>query len=442
MTPKAPVTPARRVVTGADAWTACAQKRVVRNAAGGLLILRPWPAIPESSEGPAIRRRKARHGGRRRGAGRRARSPFECFAEASSTPTPGRPYTGDGPSGGGRCDRSSVEVVWRCPSGCGVWRTKQDCSKLDCCCCFPKLKKRRGDRALETLGGVPLGGWTFTLPPALRDLCGVEQARVIRKQLAALVREVYFELFGVDVGIIVAFHPTGDQCRGCGKRKNGRRKIDGEDVRIDGRRGRCPHCDEPDAWVPHFHVAVPLAGIRGGQVVSIPSFLSKEWEIAYMKRRYSEAVLAPASEAAGVPLQGVNVHYLYRREVQRRRHRLRYDLRPFPAWSAAGLGPLLTPQRYGLASAGAGWKGHDAEDDECPCALCGWRKRVARPRDDGDGLPCPKCGDALICVDITSRWTEKWFDWQNVAPYLDGEGDRQTGPPVEQHTSEHAGCTH
>lgn len=338
-----------------------------------------WPASPKILSTSETSEPKKR--------GRPRKDPLQVFRVTGGTsgvgtgpslpalPEPGTPARSR--NAHGYCDRTQTEVLWRC-SDCGaIWRTSQQCGRLDCEVCAESNTSKRTARFWRSIGGAYLGAWVFTFP---RDwVLGPDQLRELRRMVVQTVSDFYAEVFGVRVGIVVSMHPEGDKRPG---------------------------------WKPHFHVLVPAVGVSVGEdpVVKSLRYKLSPAELLHAKRLWACRVLWPVADALGVDRPDPQLRYNFRVTRTARLHRIEYDVRTFPAWSASStqeLHSLLVPRRYGLLAPGA----------RSP-ALVEWRKRVAGEDERDEGMPCPACDGTLQTLDVLRKWSEKWRLWQGFGEWI------------------------
>ena len=319
-------------------------------------------------------------------------------------PRVGDPYVEE-LEGGLKCRRRGLFVFWQCPQTGKVYgKSPQPCSKLDCLTCHPQVARRRGVRLMERFGGPPLFKATFTVPEEFRGYLGVEQCAELRRLLGGVVLDWALAEFGASVGLVVAFHPTGDVCGSCrGGPLHPRGGVCAPHDRIPaGMSGACPRCGAPPSWLPHFDLLMPLLGLRGAEPIRLPRSPSKASRDR-LKARYADLLLTlavvmrvslrPKTAAMLCSQQDVRravVHYQTRVHPENKAHAFRYSARPFTAYCAGGeLGSLRTPAAYGLAAPGATKRspGHvprirddpdrAAEQAPCSCPVCSWRAAVS-----------------------------------------------------------------
>lgn len=238
------------------------------------------------------------------------------------------------------CPLMSSAMILSC-NGCGQsYAIPVGCGRLACWSCAPDVASKRAERKFNLLGGdgVALGAWVFTLPRAIGQQIGVNGARELRKRVASFLADYYATRWGIITGSVIAVHPEGDKKKG--------------------------------EWRPHFHALVPLLGLstEGDGLRAAPSFLTGR-ELDQVKARWRVVLEGAAAELGCAEPIRVNLHYKYlqggevsdgskkkNQALERARtaklHRLKYDLRPFPDWSAgdAGKTRLLSPSSYGLLS--------------------------------------------------------------------------------------------
>lgn len=300
-----------------------------------------------------------------------------------SDPVP-YPWQEIGAPPNGECQRATPWIHLACKADPDHrFAFKSQCMRLDCPRCFPTVKARRGARRYEKIGSEGIGAWVLTVPDLMWSLLGPRAAMVLRKQAAECLRDWYASRYGVQVGIVAALHPTGDKCRGCYRSS--------PDL---GLLGVCRRCGTEAHWSPHVDAVVPLVGLRDGQTVELPLWIPEpgldalrlDWgaRVAQLARERGYEGLAVRAEA------GANLHYSYRRPGPEAAHRIRYCLRPFPAWSQE-LGSGARFGLYGLCSGGSRAEG-----------LAQWREAVSDwTEEDVQSEPfklpdCPCCGAELV----------------------------------------------
>ncbi|MCP4244587.1 MAG: hypothetical protein GY772_28940 [bacterium] len=299
-----------------------------------------------------------------------------------------------------------------------MYRAPQTCDTNDCRTCEPRVRSKRGERAYERYGGAGIAGAVFTLPDDWCEQLTPHRVRGLRRELAKMIVS-WWQARGLLVGLRIAAHPCGDICHACGWSPRG----DQEGL---GALGACPNCGEPARWRPHFHVTWPLVGLRApnhrphwspGDVVRLPAFMDKS-EIESL-RAWWRRLLVRISEVRGAPEPPpeVVIHYAYKHAHEREKvqHRLSYDLRPFPSWSAGdGWGTLARATSHGLLAPSSRAQGLCAcepgtgHGDECPLAL--WRERIRGPvREKDSGPQCPCCEEPqpMILLDLCFEWSRK-----------------------------------
>ncbi len=324
------------------------------------------------------------------------------------------------------CDRTNRRLVWQCESTGKMHLTPQTCDKSDCYHCHPRVARKRGKRVYSSIGGVPMWAMVFTFPQELRML-GAVQLVELRKELARLVRAWTVSRWGADVGVIVNFHPCGDQCEsvipGTNRRRCPRRQPKGEPL---GRTGRCAYCGARPRWKPHFDVLVPTRGLTGApggpQTVKRLPYHVEGHDLAELKLAWSDLVgqvaaelerkhgpiLASRTKTLLTAGQGV-VHLMFRLKKVHKLHRARYSMRNFPAWSSSLPGALVRYQRFGLAAGnpafGArvnGRKLTDAELTQYKAAVATWREAVKGELPEAQSHLCHCCTDRQPCVMVDS----------------------------------------
>lgn len=236
------------------------------------------------------------------------------------------------------CPKMSTAMMFGC-GACGQsYAIPVGCGRLSCWSCEADVASKRAERKFNLIGGdgVHLGAFVFTLPYIIGQQLGADGAKELRKRIANLLEVYYLERWGGLTGSIIALHPEGDNRRG--------------------------------KWQPHYHAVVPLLGMdSAGKLSALPHFLV-DAELDAFKLRWLGMLRQVARELGCSEDQvnglKVNLHYSYidggdspdegRRDRARAKklHRLRYDLRPFPAWSAGDLNRtrLLSPSSFGLLS--------------------------------------------------------------------------------------------
>ncbi len=351
--------------------------------------------------------------------GRPRRDPFAIFGQLAPIPRPHLPYQADGD----QCDRTGRVMIWRCPETQRGYLMRQACTKLDCATCYPRVARRRGQRAYGQIGGAALGAFVFTVPYELRAVVGLEQAKELRRQLVAVVKSWAADRWGAAVGFRVAFHPSGDRCAACSSRAGRGKRIDraktGAKKAPAWLTGKCQRCGAPPSWLPHFDVLIPMVGLRNGQPIRLPFQLQPQ-DLADVKRRWSAVILKVAA-ASGAQLRDRTrdlltegraiVHYTFRTKTRQKRHRLRYSLRPFPAW-ARTLGRSLAPQSYGLA----------APNSKAP-GIKAWREAVSGTTEAAAGPVCACCAEPkpLYLDDVCAIWGDKWRAYSALPWLSDGD---------------------
>jgi hypothetical protein len=240
------------------------------------------------------------------------------------------------------------------------------------------------------MGGHGLRALVFTAPPGPDgswDHVTWSRAGELRALARRVVRDWYRATWALDVGGYAVVHPSGDKCASCGKK-------DRQDHKGAAVFGRCLHCDAPARWRPHVHVGVAGAGVctRTGKVLELPRHLSLG-ELSSLRAAWSAAV-RDLYATWSVPCAGVAVlHYAHRRAGPETVHRLKYDLRPWPAWhggQGAKSASILRLTTFGLCAPNARNRSIDR-----------WRKAVSvEPPEPEEAPPCacPLCGS-----DVTFR---------------------------------------
>ena len=316
--------------------------------------------------------------------GRPRKDPLLVFKRAVEVPRRGVPYS----SPDGYCTRSRRERVLSCTSNInhGPFRQVVPCGTLRCDDCKERVKKRRGSRYHAQLGGVPLAAVVLTVPAQLRRHLGYEQLKELRRWAADVVKEWGLRCWGLELGFLISLHPAGDR--------------------------------SPERYSPHFHVDAPLVGRNPetGQLVDLP----KKRELGELDdlRGLWHAKLLPLLELHGIEVSAVNIHYSFRPVGRRLAHRLSYDTRPWPEWSAGGLPSGLGPRPYGLMAP----RTKDSEE---------WKAYVAAPEEEREErrTACPVCGSGLIQLQRPSGkpfilvvGSGEWEQWRWVTPLLDPDG--------------------
>ena len=252
--------------------------------------------------------------------------------------------------------------MFQCPASGQGYRVPVPCSRLDCDTCRARVRRGRGGRLAERIGGKGIGTAVFTLPPTLRSRLGWRAIPVVRRLLAKAIKRWARTVFGQKIGFYICFHPAGDK--------------------------------DPGEWKPHFHVGWSLVGDVG----PISRHL-EEWELQTLKSEWA-TVQDELSLAVGVEPRSVNVHYSFHTAKTKVIHRCMYDARSFPEWSAESFdgttfeGGMPTGVAmyvsYGLLSPRAG-------NDE-------WRDRVRLDveedtnKPENSGLKCHCCAvSQLLC---------------------------------------------
>ena len=252
----------------------------------------------------------------------------------------------------------------------------------------------------------------LTVPSELRAVVGLVQATALRPMIAQLVADWAREWWKVRIGVVVCFHPTGDECKGCGWKKG--EGIEGDALGVGG---CCPSCGAPAPWLPHFDLLVPLLGIAtellsvadDGQLVVAGTLRKIHYKLPPgalrdLRARWS-TLIAAVADAAGVVLQdGAVLHYCYRRTARKKLHRFGYSARPFPAFANAdrGIGRLRTYQGFGLCGPNA--KGPGVEE---------WRAAVAVPAEKRAML-CDCCSEKqeMKAIDVCREYTARFRLWK------------------------------
>jgi hypothetical protein len=289
--------------------------------------------------------------------------------------------------------------------GCGAcgqsYAIPVGCGRLRCASCSAEIANKRAERKFNLFGGdgIPWGCWVFTLPREIAQSIGLNGARELRRRVSAFVEDYYRERWQVITGSVIAVHPESD------------------------------HKDRKGQWRPHFHVIVPLLGLHvEAGLRQAPSFLSGR-ELEQIKTRWSVVLQRAAHQLGITSTIKVNLHYKYlqggesadkattkkrRRAMERARiaklHRLRYDLRPFPAWSAgpAGKTRLLSPSSFGLLSGRADKLVGETRLED----LAQWREAAQGPELEEPVSKCDRKVDGVICgceleplgVALGARW--------------------------------------
>jgi hypothetical protein len=270
-----------------------------------------------------------------------------------------------------RCPNWTAVSVYGCQAGHSTG-VPVPCKRTGCRTCQPLVSARRGARLGASIGGVPLGAVVLTLPGLDLGAVTWPLVRVLRKVAFKVVAYWARKALGTGkIGGYCAVHPAGDTCRKCGE--------EGETAAAVN--GACTSCGEPAVWRPHFHVGFPLVNERGKRVnphVHKPA-------LALLRRLWGSVVETLGKQfglSTGLPV----VHYAYKKPGSAVAHRLRYDLRSWPAWVSANAAAkaALRVTRYGLAAGASS-------------ASEAWRKAVAGEQLAEGGepptLPCAVCGD-------------------------------------------------
>lgn len=297
------------------------------------------------------------------------------------------------------CPDMSAAMILSC-GACGQsYAIPVGCGRLRCASCAPDIASKRAERKFNLFGGdgVPLGCWVFTLPRQIGQAVGVNGARELRRRVAAFIELYYRVRWGVITGSVIAVHPESDSRLG--------------------------------EWRPHFHVIVPLLGLEvSAGLKAAPSYLAAG-EMERVKTAWAMELGRAIVELKISEDVRVNLHYKYlqggevsdtaptkkrARALEKARiaklHRLRYDLRPFPEWSAGELGKtrLLSPSSYGLLSGRA-----DKTVGEARLAdLAQWREVTQGPELEQPVSRCTAQVDGGACgceleplgVAVGCRW--------------------------------------
>lgn len=293
---------------------------------------------------------------------------------------PGRPVVVEAVAR--RCPRTLVVRLAVCSGGhlVGVF---VPCRSGTCRACADDVAQRRAARRHEAMGGAGLRAVVATVPPGADgtwDHITWARAAELRTLARQVVVSWYREEWGVEVGGYAVVHPAGDRCHVCGHR-------DRQDHRAAAVHGRCAGCGEPARWRPHVHLGVAGAGVcrKYGKVRDLPRHLA-EAELQGLREAWTVAVRRLYA-SWGVPHAGSSVlHYAYREAGPKTMHRLRYDLRPWPAWhggQGAKSASVLRLVSFGLAAPNARNK-----------SLARWRQRVrVEPEEQSEPptVACPCC---------------------------------------------------
>ena len=397
--------------------------------------------------------------------GGRPSNKWRCFDPECNPPrtmpTVGAPYVEAEP--GGWCQRRGISIVWTCPVTNRPVRTHQPCTRLDCQTCQPAVARRRGARLMERFGGDAVFKGTFTVPQEFRDHLGAEQLRELRRLLGQMVLGWGRREFNAELGAVVCFHPTGDECDVCNA-KLAAFPVAGSSPGIaPGISGKCSKCGAPPAWRPHFDVLIPLLGLRGDRVVRLGqrrgdgSIWVEKRKAAKLKALWADLLLTLAvvmkcqlrSKTADMlcglqDMRRAVVHFNVRRSEEQIGHAFRYSARPFTAYCVTDdLGSLRSPAVYGLASPGATKSAQDhdreaAKDFACTCRVCRWRAGVAH-HVEREGFKCTCCDvpQPLQLLDVYSRFGPKARLWDWV-PLLSSE-QRHRGACSEASVAVHDG---
>lgn len=230
------------------------------------------------------------------------------------------------------CPLTRMATGWRCGTCDQVYLFPTGCHVLRCDSCGAELSSRRGKAFFEIAGGVSWGRYVFTMPSRLHELVGPKMVDKLRKRLAKLVEHWYAgrTKSGLLIGMKIAVHPEGEP--------------------EEGGEGK---------WLPHFHVIVPLLGVRPGheEVREIKRWWTLD-ELAELRGLWGQVLAELALDLGDREPIAPNVFYQYHAGVKDKLHGAKYDLRTFPAWSAGELGDttLLSPRGYGLLSPNAAKK--------------------------------------------------------------------------------------
>lgn len=352
------------------------------------------------------------------------------------------------------CRRNGYLQLWDCPACGQVHKRQLPCLAKDCHHCQEAVTKRRGARRHGLMGGRGIMAVVVTLPRSWAPFISGEMANTLRKEVAHRFLAAVEGQKRVQMGCTVAVHPCGDLGDSA---HAGDPYLEGDPMQPEALGGFA-------AWGPHFHITAPLAGLRDGRVVQVRGFdAPRRGETAgrlilALRATYQEMLDRVARDLGMAPAPA-NVHYRYMKasEPQRVGHRLRYDLRTFPDWSASddkGLRKALIVRGYGLLgpqarcpSCAGNWGENepspDAKRHRCKCGdagLEGWRRAIAYQSDEGEGLTCRPCWEKrktkvrLTLMTVTSEHSWLWSQLKDVVIDLDrdeGEGaERAQGPPA------------
>ncbi len=349
------------------------------------------------------------------------------------------------------CFRHGVWRIWVCENEGTLFKSPQPCDSADCVTCHPDVSSRRGRRAFASYGGAGIGALVVPLPQSWCEVMPLDHVVELRGWLKETLQAWARDLWGVELGFRIAVHPTGDRCEACGAGGYG------DDNPGPALRGVCDHCGAPARWRPHFHVtwalkacvagtrayhqvsspwgedadqrlgkwatlpsSVPSLGLVGpmvsfparkpgqewqvapvGTVVSLPWFIKKE-ALESLKARWKADVMDVYADRAGLQRGDAVMHYSYKPPTNRDGvlHRLRYDLRTFPAWSAGDFGPKLYVARaYGLLSPGSRHAGRAA-----------WKDAVRGHLEPEEPPECPHCTGPLELFGLYSDYSRDGSD--------------------------------
>jgi hypothetical protein len=223
----------------------------------------------------------------------------------------------------------------------------------------------------QSIGGADLASVVLTMPPGERgdyQHISWRMCKTLRKLAWRVVQAWAFLTWGGRIGGYVAVHPAGDRCR-CGHDNEVEAAV----------QGRCGSCGEETKYRPHFHVGFPLVVEIAGKPRTVRGWVNPE-----SLERLRELWAGVLDQVSGDPCVTANVHYSYHSGASKVGHRLRYDLRTWPAWSAISqeAASILRVTRYGLAAGNSkapAWKGKvkgpelapSGDGAECTCKLCG-----------------------------------------------------------------------
>lgn len=274
----------------------------------------------------------------------------------------------------GACDRYGHTLIGDC-GGCNTlhW-APLPCMKSDCPRCADRVAARRGERALEAVGGPEeIGVCIVTFPSELRRYLSTPAVlREVEDRIVSDLRCWSLTSLGGDIGGRSVWHPCGDVCDSCGR--------SGKELALFG---VCP-CGAEATWKPHLNIVVP-------GVVLTPSGDHKPRHLFLTPRQIEalrgvvrlvlEELLEICGERAGA---AVNVFWQYRKTLKHKSHALRYFLRPFPAW------PALRQRPFGLL----------AGPSERARA---YRAAVHRPTPDKPKPLCPCCNADNMAIYVAEK---------------------------------------